>query len=138
MARTPTKKTGKPATKARASKSKNAKSARTGKPARPKSAGSKSRGSKPGERTRRKQHATTAEAIAGLLETPLVAEVIAAGAAAALATLTQQALSKKAQGGTASALKDAARAAASAMGTRLAEELNEIVDGAGGAKRGSG
>lgn len=81
---------------------------------------------------------TPAEALAGLLETPLVAEVIAAGAAAALSTLTQQALSKRAEGGTAESLKMAAKAAASAMGTRLASEFDEIVKSANESRRGSG
>lgn len=87
----------------------------------------------------RKQKSKTdmsaADALSGLLESPLVAEVIAAGAAAALATLTQQALSKKSQGGTKEALKLAAKAAASAMGTRLAMEIKDVVDSG---KRASG
>ncbi|QNM83147.1 hypothetical protein H8M03_01950 [Sphingomonas sabuli] len=70
------------------------------------------------------------EAVVGLLESPLVAEVIAAGAAAALAALTQQALAKKSGNGTASALKQAAKAAAGAMGTRLTTEFGEIVSSA--------
>ena len=68
---------------------------------------------------------SAADALVGLLESPLVAEVIAAGAAAALAAITQQALSKK--GGSKSAVKEAAKAAAAAMGTRLAAEFDEIM-----------
>lgn len=70
---------------------------------------------------------SAAEAVAGVLESPLVKEVIAAGAAAALAALTQQALSRGAGGSTKSALKLAAKAAATAMGARLATEIEEIV-----------
>jgi hypothetical protein len=83
-----------------------------------------------GGRTKSKPEAMSAsDALTGLLESPLVAEVIAAGAAAALATLTQQAISKKAEGGTSKALKMAAKAATSAMGARLASEIDEIVAG---------
>lgn len=77
------------------------------------------------------------EALVGLLETPLVAEVLAAGAAAALATMTQQALLKKGEGGTAGALKAAAKAAAAAMGTRLSIEFEEIISGGDQPKSGS-
>jgi hypothetical protein len=90
--------------------------------------GAKSRSK--GGRTKSKPEAMSAsDALTGLLESPLVAEVIAAGAAAALATLTQQAISKKAEGGTSKALKMAAKAATSAMGARLASEIDEIVAG---------
>lgn len=68
-----------------------------------------------------------ADALVGLLESPLVAEVIAAGAAAALAAITQQALTKKSGSSTKKALKEAAKAAAAAMGTRLAAEFDEIM-----------
>jgi hypothetical protein len=71
-----------------------------------------------------------ADAIAGLLESPLVADVLAAGAAAALASFTHHSLSRKAEGGSKQALKDAAKAAASAMGTRLAAEFDEIIKAA--------
>jgi len=102
------------------------KSKRTGKPAKPRKP---VRTAKPRKRAKLKPEAdrSARDAIAGILESPLVAEVIAAGAAAALATLTQQALSRKAEGGTKNALKDAAKAAAAAMGTLLASELDEIV-----------
>ena len=85
----------------------------------------------------RNETAGAREALVGLLETPLVAEVIAAGAAAALATLTQQALSRRADGGTAKSLKLAAKAAATAMGTRLATEFDEIVRASKEAEGGS-
>lgn len=107
-----------------------------------KAAGSRAAGAaKPKGKSKAEPNTSAAEALAGLLETPLVAEVIAAGAAAALSTLTQHALSKKADGGTAAALKQAAKAAAGAMGTRLAAEFDEIVKSAKESKesrRGSG
>lgn len=70
---------------------------------------------------------SAADALIGLLESPLVAEVIAAGAAAALAAITQQTLSKKGGRSSKSALREAARAAAAAMGARLSTEFNEIM-----------
>lgn len=73
------------------------------------------------------QRANAADALVRLLESPLVAEVIAAGAAAALAAITQQALSRKSGGGNTSALKEAAKAAAAAMGARLSTEFDEIM-----------
>jgi len=84
-------------------------------------------------RTRAKpqsEGAGAADALVRLLESPLVAEVIAAGAAAALAAITQQALSRKSGGGNRSALKEAARAAAAAMGARLSSEFDEIMKSA--------
>jgi hypothetical protein len=106
-------------------KSPSSRPASRGKPAdtaKPRSKAGKSK-SKP----RPKSRMSASDAFSGLLESPLAAEVIAAGAAAALATLTQQAISKKAQGGTRDALKLAAKAAAVAMGARLATEIDEIV-----------
>lgn len=98
------------------------------------------RAAKATTRSRRKPepaHATAADALVGLLESPLVAEVIAAGTAAALATLTQQALSKKSDSSTAVALKQAARAAASAMVAKLALEVEEILKSGKETRRGS-
>jgi hypothetical protein len=92
-------------------------------------AGSGTKSRSKGSRQKRKpeKEMSASDAMSGILESPLVAEVIAAGAAAALATLTQQAISKKAEGGTRQALKLAAKAATSAMGARLAAEIDEIV-----------
>ena len=86
--------------------------------------------------SRPEKELTAKEALVGILESPLVAEVIAAGAAAALSTITQQALSKR-SGGTAKTLKEAAKAAGVAMGARLSLEAEEIMKAAkGGAKSG--
>jgi hypothetical protein len=102
------------------------------------------RSSKPRRRTatksasqrRPEKELTAKEAIVGILESQLVAEVIAAGAAAALSTITHQALSKK-SGGTAKTLKEAAKAAGVAMGARLSLEADEIMKVAkGGIKPG--
>ena len=69
------------------------------------------------------------DALTALLESPLVAEIIAAGAAAGLAAMTQHALSRR-EGGAKTALKQGVKAAATAMGTRLATELDEILKSA--------
>lgn len=62
-----------------------------------------------------------------LLESPLVAELIAVGATAALAAIAAQGFSKT-EGGRRSTrmLKAAAKAAGSAVGARLATEFDEI------------
>ena len=71
---------------------------------------------------------SAADALVGLIESPLVADIIAAGAAAALASFTHHRLSRRRETGTKQALKDAAGAAATAMAARLSEELEEILD----------
>lgn len=72
---------------------------------------------------------TAGEALAALLESPLATEVLAAGAAAGLAAMTQHALAKR-EGGAKTALKEGAKAAATAMGTRLATEIDGILKSA--------
>ena len=113
MARTVTKK---PVRKAKAAPSKPA--------ARPKSA----KRSAPGPKAESGKSA--ADAVIGLLESPVVADVLAAGAAAALAAFTQHSLSRRKEGGSKRALKNAAKAAAAAMGTRISEEFEEIMESA--------
>ena len=67
---------------------------------------------------------TAADALLGLLESPLVADILAAGAAAALAAIVQRGSGASASS---SAAKKAARAAAAAMGGKLAEEVEQIL-----------
>lgn len=74
----------------------------------------------------RREEMGAAEALAAFLESPLVTDVIAAGATAGLGAMTQHALSKK-EGGAKRALKEGAKAAAAAMGTRLVTEIDEIL-----------
>jgi hypothetical protein len=82
---------------------------------------------------------SASDALVGLLESPLVADVLAAGAAAALASFTHHSLSRRKDGGSAKALKTAAKAAAAAMSARLTEEFDEILEAAKSkAKRGGG
>ena len=77
---------------------------------------------------------TAADAIVGLLESPLVADMLAAGAAAALAAFTQHRLTRRRENSSKRALKEAAKAAAAAMGARLSEEFEEILESAKRAK----
>jgi hypothetical protein len=89
-------------------------------------------GGKAGSRsaTGRKSGQSAADAISGLLESPLVADVLAVGAAAAVASFTHHSLSRNAEGGSKQALKDAAKAAAAAMGARLSTEFDEVMKSA--------
>jgi hypothetical protein len=79
---------------------------------------------------------SASDALVGLLESPLVADVLAAGAAAALASFTQHRLTRRRESNSKVALKDAAKAAAAAMGARLSEEFDEILESSKKAKRG--
>jgi hypothetical protein len=73
---------------------------------------------------------SASDALVGLLESPLVADILAAGAAAALASFTHHSLTRRRESGSKQALKDAAKAAATAMGARLTDELDEILESA--------
>ncbi len=79
---------------------------------------------------------SAADALIGLLESPLVADILAAGAAAALAAIAQRGLSRRQDGSSKAALKNAAKAAATAMGARISEELDEILASAKESRRG--
>lgn len=67
------------------------------------------------------------DALVKLLQSPLVIELLAVGATAALAAITEH-RSSRAQGGEASgrAVKAAGKAAAAAIGRRLATEFEDI------------
>lgn len=79
---------------------------------------------------------SASDALIGLIESPLVADVLAAGAAAALASFTHHRLTRRRRDSNSRiALKDAAKAAATAMGARLSEEFDEILESAKKAKR---
>jgi hypothetical protein len=100
----------KPGAKARAGASK----AR----AKPRKAASPSRGS--GD--------TAVDALLKLLESPLVADLLAVGATAALASISETRHSRRtgADGKSSQAAKTAAKAAAAAIGRRLSAEFDEI------------
>lgn len=70
---------------------------------------------------------SASDALVGLLESPLVADILAAGAAAALASFTHHRLTRRRESNSKQALKNAAKAAAAAMGARISEELDEIL-----------
>lgn len=103
-------KVAKPSAKAKAGASK----AR----AKPRKAASSSRGS--GD--------TAVDALLKLLESPLVADLLAVGATAALASISETRHSRRtgADGKSSQAAKTAAKAAAAAIGRRLSAEFEEI------------
>lgn len=126
--------TGKPAAQQKSGASKGARRA-VSSPAR------KSGGSTGGrqKRTSRRQGSpiSAADALMGLLQSPLVADIIAAGATAGLAAMAQRGLSRRREGDSSrAALKSAARAAATAMAARLTEEFDEIMKGSKGGPAG--
>lgn len=68
-----------------------------------------------------------ADALMKLLESPLVAELLAVGASAALAALAADRFGRSEDArGTRRALKSAVKSAATAMGGRIAEEFDDI------------
>jgi len=122
--------------------------AKTAKPAKQKTPKKASKGAAAGKKPKKERSARAsshegsgtkangaADAIVGLLESPLVADMLAAGAAAALAAITQHRLTSRSEGSK-QALKKTIKAAASAMGQRLSDEFEEILDSAKKAKSG--
>ena len=90
------------------------------KPARATGAGRRKSGSRSSNRT-------AADALIQLIESPLVADLLAVGATAALAAIASSSLRKGDDGRrSSSALKAAGKAAAAAMGRRLSTEIDEI------------
>ena len=77
---------------------------------------------------RRTSDLTAADALFKLIESPLVADLLAVGATAALAAIAESRFSRGDDLGRKSskALKAAAKAAAAAMGRRLTTEVDEI------------
>ena len=105
-------------TGAKSSKPKSSTPRKTAKPAGSRSSAGKSQGG---------QSNGAADALIKLIESPLVAELLAIGASAALASLAAGRFGRGDDGqGTRRALKAAAKSAATAMGTRLATEVDEI------------
>lgn len=97
--------------------------------ARPKASAPRKSGakSKSGGGGKASQANGAADALVKLIESPLVAELLAIGASAALASLAAGRFGRGDEGqGTRRALKTAAKSAATAMGTRLATEVEEI------------
>jgi hypothetical protein len=79
---------------------------------------------------------SAADAVVGLLRSPLVADILAVGAAAALAAIAQQGLTKKkGKGVTRSTLRAAATAAAAAISERMIVEFHDLVDAGKSSRR---
>ena len=76
------------------------------------------------------------DAFIKLLQSPLVAELVAVAATAALGALAQEGISGRGSGGkrAGNAVKRAGKAAAKAIGQRLTTEIDEIKRAAKGAK----
>jgi hypothetical protein len=84
---------------------------------------------KAASRTRSEEGFSASDAIKKLLESPLVAELLAVGATAALAALAEHRFGRGGEGSsrrTSKAIKEAGKAAAAAMGRRLGTEIDEI------------
>ncbi|MEJ7776272.1 MAG: hypothetical protein WKF52_02555 [Sphingomicrobium sp.] len=69
---------------------------------------------------------TAADALMKLLESPLVADLLAVGATAALAALAEHRYGRGKGSGAKRALKGAVTAAAGAIGRRIATEFDEV------------
>ena len=83
---------------------------------------------------------SASDAIKKLLESPLVAELLAVGATAALAALAEHRFGRAGEGSsrrTSKALKEAGKAAAAAIGRRIGTEIDEIRSASKRAKEGA-
>jgi hypothetical protein len=77
------------------------------------------------------------DALIKLADHPLVADLLAVGAMAAVAAIAEQGFSGKSQGkssGSSKAVKDAGKAAAAAIGKRLISEFEEVKKSSSSAK----
>ena len=66
------------------------------------------------------------DALLNLLKSPIVADLLAIGATAAIAAITESRRSRRSGDESAQAMKAAGKAAAAAIGRRLADEFEEI------------
>ncbi len=92
--------------------------------------GRKGGAKKGGAKTRKSEHGPI-EALARLAESPIVADLIAVGATAAVAALAARGTAGSAKG---NAAKNAGKAAAAAIGARLMSEFNAMKESAKDAK----
>jgi hypothetical protein len=81
-----------------------------------------------GDKKGKKSDHGTLETLAKLAESPIVADIIAVGATAAVAALAERGLSKNKASG--HAVKNAGKAAAAAIGRRLMEEFDAVKEAA--------
>lgn len=93
-----------------------------------------------GRRQERQNQNNAADAVIKLLESPLVVDLIAVGATAALAAIAEQRFGSRRDepGQSQSTAKAAGKAAAAAMGRRIASEVEEILKASKEAKAGEG
>ena len=84
---------------------------------------------KPARKSAGSEGLSASDALKKLLESPLVAELLAVGATAALAALAEHRFGRAGEGSsrrTSRAIKEAGKAAAAAMGRRIGTEFEEI------------
>ena len=87
---------------------------------------------------RARSESSAGDAVRKLLESPLVADLLAVGATAALAAIAEHGFGGKGDGKrTGKAIKQAGKAAASAMGRRISSEFEEIKKASAKAKGGA-
>lgn len=82
----------------------------------------------------KKASSNAVDALWKLADHPLVGELVALGATAAVAAIAQQGLGKSKKGGSNKAVKEAGKAAAAAIGARLISEFAEVKKSAKTAK----
>ena len=73
----------------------------------------------------KKAKGNAVDALLKIADHPLVGELVAIGATAAVAAIAQQGLAKSKKGGPTKAVKEAGKAAAAAIGARLISEFAE-------------
>ena len=73
----------------------------------------------------KKSSGNAMDALLKLADHPLVGELVAIGATAAVAAIAQQGLGKSKKGGSTKTVKEAGKAAAAAIGARLISEFAE-------------
>ena len=115
--------------KLKAKKTKSAKAPKSAKASSTPKGGKKPKKSKPSAKS-----TGAADVIFKLAEHPIVAELIAVGATAAVAAIAKTASDKSGRGNT-RAVKDAGKAAAAAIGARLVDEFRAVKQSAEAAKK---
>ena len=102
-----------------------------------KKTGAKAKGKPIAKRPARPKSQGSSDAVRKLLESPLVVDLLAVGATAALAAIAQHGFGKGEGRGAGKAIKQAGKAAATAMGQKLSSEFSEIRRATAKAKAGA-
>jgi hypothetical protein len=109
--------------------------------AKTKAAGNRSRSKSSGPSKRSKSQPNAGDAFIALLQSPLVADLVAVAATAALAALAEEGFGRSSSSDgskrAGKAVKRAGKAAAEAVGRRLSSEMEEIRKAAKSAKAGA-